>query len=96
MDVHDLEMRVCDAVDTVSSWNLMELYIVLPARVKEEVLHVPVMLNENVHACYVWKGEVLGHYSMKYGFRWILNKHNGVTYGEAAAGALVNVHDNWM
>jgi ribonuclease HI len=74
VDIHDLEMRVCD-VFTDGSWRFNVLYTDLAPEVKERVNSITIDLNSEVSDRYTWNGNLNGIYTAQDGYYW-LNRQN--------------------
>lgn len=74
VDIHDLEVRICDVVDGEGRRNLSGLYTLLPTELQEVIYQSSVLMHGNISDCYTWKGDASGEFSMRSGFHWLMYK----------------------
>lgn len=71
VDIHDLELRVCD-VWAREKWDWDRLYTPIPPLIAQRLATIRPLLVEGIKDVWVWHGCTSGSYSTKTAYWWLL------------------------
>lgn len=72
VDIHGVELQIRDVWEN-GNWQTQVFYTSIPHEVTQLLNQCVPCIADNVQDTWVWKGSILGTYSVKSVYRWLLN-----------------------